>query len=158
MRWHVVWISYSALLTAIAVSGCSGTKILTVKQMNLDGNSEYFVCEGGTAAGCRGEREGDIDPAGFQQRAQVVSPPRECQFGVANMDIVLDGATVQRVRYECAQRPLPTGLPPSTEASEPASSTGLPPSSDDAAPALDATAPDDAAAGTGLPPSTEPTP
>jgi hypothetical protein len=115
---------------AVVSSACSGTKVITVKQINLDGNSEYWVCDA-AANTCSGEHAGDIDPAGYQARAEVHAPPKQCKSGVANIDIVLDGSDVKRVRYECAQPPVPTatgpgaGLPPST----PGPGAGLPPSS-----------------------------
>ncbi len=128
-----------ACLASIA---CSGTKIITIKQTNLDGNSEYWVCEGHTAKKCGGERDGQLDPAGYQARVEVHSPPKECVNGAANIEVVLDGTEVSRVRYECAQPPLvPSGLP---------ASAGLP-----AGTGLPASAPSSAAPppgpGTGLP-------
>jgi hypothetical protein len=125
-----------ALALGCAVLGaCGGTKVITLKQINLDGNSEYWVCDA-SANTCQGEHAGDIDPAGYQARAEVHAPPKQCVNGVANIDIVLDGSDVKRVRYECAQRALPapsggaggagpgTGLPPAV----PGPGTGLPPS------------------------------
>ncbi|HXK19396.1 MAG TPA: hypothetical protein VNG33_16410 [Polyangiaceae bacterium] len=126
----------------VVCAACSGTKVITVKQINLDGNSEYWVCDA-AANTCAGEHAGDIDPAGYQARAEVHAPPKQCKSGVANIDIVLDGSDVKRVRYECAQPPVPSGtgpgvgLPPST----PSAGAGLPPSTP--------------GAGAGLPPSTK---
>ena len=120
-------------LTSVA---CGGTKIITIKQTNLDGNSEYWVCEGGTAKTCGGERDQQIDPPGYQDRVEIHSPPEGCLHGVATLDVVLEGSEVKRVRYECAQPPLatpaPSGLPtgaPSDSAAPPATpgpGTGLP--------------------------------
>lgn len=146
---HVAWFVLPAL--AALGAACSGTKIITVKQTNLDGNSEYFVCETGEVKTCHGERAGDIDPPGYQSRAEVHAPPPGCAHGVANLDIVLEGSDVKRVRYECAQKPLegdpgaggapttpglpssvpPPGLPssvPTLPPSTPGPGTGLPPS------------------------------
>lgn len=150
MERRTGWIVLaSTCLGAMSLAGCGGTKILTVMQQNADGNSEIWVCPGGKAEGCRGEREGDIDPAGYQHRLYVVSPPKECVNGTATLDIVIKGNDVERVRYECAQPPEPTGLPPSVSspaAGGPAGAgTGLPPSTDSPS----------GANGTGLPPSTE---
>jgi hypothetical protein len=122
---------------AVLGSGCSGTKVITVKQINLDGNSEYWVCDA-SANTCAGEHAGDIDPSGYQARAEVHAPPRQCVNGVANIDIVLDGSDVKRVRYECAQRTLPAASGGSAGAGGAGPITGLPPS---------------VGPGTGLPPS-----
>jgi hypothetical protein len=118
-------------LTSIA---CGGTKIITIKHTNLDGNSEYWVCEGHSAKKCAGERDGQIDPAGYQARVEVHAPPKECVNGAANMEVVLDGSDVTRVRYECAQPPLPAGgggagggLPPSAGLPASAGSAAAPP-------------------------------
>lgn len=125
-----------AVLAFVTSTACGGTQILTIKQTNLDGNSEYWVCEGGTAKVCAGEREQQLDPAGYQARSEVHSPPKECVNGAANIEVVLDGSEVKRVRYECAQAPLappaPTGLPagaptsPAPPPVAPGPGTGLP--------------------------------
>jgi hypothetical protein len=103
-------------------AGCSSATILEVVDRSRDGNSEVWVCEGGDAERCRGERDGDVDPEGFQTRVRVWEPPKApegCANGAANIQIVLDGDRIDRVRYECAQPPTVTGLP---------TSSGLPPS------------------------------
>jgi hypothetical protein len=140
MKLAPLLLSACGCLASIA---CSGTKIITNKHTNLDGNSEYWVCEGHSAKKCAGERDGQIDPAGYQARVEVHAPPKECVNGAANMEVVLDGSEVSRVRYECAQPPLPAsggsggsgGLPPSAGlpasagsagANPPAPGTGLP--------------------------------
>jgi hypothetical protein len=121
---------------------CGTTKIITIKHANLDGNSEYWVCEGHSAKNCAGERDGQLDPAGYQGRVEVHAPPEQCVNGAANIEVVLDGSEVTRVRYECAQPPLPAsggatnvglpggaGLPASAgsaAAPSPVPGTGLP--------------------------------
>lgn len=130
------------LLTSVGlvVGGCSAnTKIITLKQTNLDGNSEYFVCEGGEGKTCHGERAGEMDPSGYQARVEVHSPPTGCANGASDIEIVLEGSDVKRVRYQCSQKLLtppcpsgsaggpgtaPSGLPPA--APEPGPGTGLP--------------------------------
>jgi len=122
----------------LALSGslgvaCVGTKIITIKHTNLDGNSEYFVCEGGEGKTCGGEREGQMDPDGYQDRVEIHSPPKGCINGAATIEVVLAGSEVKRVRYECAQPPLSGGLPAGVaggagELEPPGPGTGLPPS------------------------------
>jgi hypothetical protein len=149
-------VAASLAVTWLATAGCS-TQVILIRNTTLDGNNDYWVCEGGTASTCRGEKPEDIDPKGFQYRSQVVAPPKECTFGAANFEVVLEGTTVKRVRYECANEPLnaqPSGLPSSTlpPSTLPPSSVlpagaGLPPS----VPAALTTA-----RPSGLPPSTLP--
>jgi hypothetical protein len=130
------WLGCAAL-AFLAATACGGTtQILTIKHTNLDGNSEYWVCEGATAKTCAGEREQQLDPPGYQGRVEIHSPPKACVHGAANIEVVLEGSEVKRVRYECAQAPLvppaPSGLPagaPSTAVPEPTvpgPGTGLP--------------------------------
>src|SRR5688572_25587725 len=118
----------------LACIACGTTKIITIKHTNLDGNSEYWVCEGHSAKKCAGERDGQLDPAGYQGRVEVHAPPKECVNGAANIEVVLDGNDVTRVRYECAQPPLPAsggagsgGLPTSVGLPASAGSAGAPP-------------------------------
>ena len=106
-----VWVIPSCLI--LTLCGCE--TIVRVVNQNTDGTNEFWVCEGDTTTSCRGERLGDIDPAGYQKRLQVVAPPKECTHGtVAAMDIVIERGKIVRVRYECGLPPQPTGLPPST--------------------------------------------
>ncbi len=111
---------FPSWLLGTLLIACSG-QVISVKT-NRDGNSEYWVCQGGEAKACEGEREGDADPEGFQHRSQVLMP-EQCQHGVASMEVVLDGHEIERVRYQCALPDAPTGLP--------SAGSGLPPSSDD---------------------------
>ena len=122
------------------IGGCSAnTKIITIKQTNLDGNSEYFVCEGGEGKTCHGEKAGEMDPEGYQARVEVHSPPTGCANGASDIEIVLEGSDVKRVRYQCAHKPLtaplpsgstgsppPSGLPPAAPEPVPGPGTGLP--------------------------------
>lgn len=104
----------TSLCLVVALFGCDSSMIVRVIKQGTDGTNEFWVCDGGTAQQCGGVQEGDIDPAGYQKRLQVVTPPAQCTHGtVAAMDIVIDKGKVVRVRYECGLPPAPTGLPPS---------------------------------------------
>jgi hypothetical protein len=75
----------------------------------------------GTKTNRAGPGKGNAFP-----RAEVHSPPPGCAHGVANLDIVLEGSDVKRVRYECAQKPLEGE--PGPAAGGGGAGTGLPPS------------------------------
>lgn len=128
---RVVGCVMGVLLSMGPSLGC--TKVITVAIPEADGNRDYWVCEGGEAESCRGELEGDTDPAGYQHRMLVVSTPSQCPNGVATMDIVVRRGSVKRVRYQCAQRGVPTGLPEAAPSagSEGPGWTGLPAGVDD---------------------------
>jgi hypothetical protein len=94
--------------------GCDDTMIIRIINQEAEGNNEVWVCDGGSAESCRGERKDDIDPEGFQKRIQVVAPPEQCTQGRTRvMDIVIQAGKVLRVRYECGASDTGSGLPPS---------------------------------------------
>jgi hypothetical protein len=104
--------------------GCNNATIIRVMNQGTDGNSEIWVCEGGSAQQCRGEQQGDIDPEGFQKRLQVVAPPTPCLHQrTAVMDVVIKAGKIARVRYECGLPDTPPGLPPSTAPANPETAT-----------------------------------
>lgn len=109
----LAWATSSCLVFVLL--GCNPSMVIRVVNQGTDGNSEFWVCDGNTAQQCDGEQQGDIDPAGYQKRLQVVAPPAQCTHGTASvMDIVIEQGKVVRVRYECGLPDTPTGLPPST--------------------------------------------
>lgn len=108
----------------IMLVGCNNATIIRVINQGTDGNSEIWVCEGGSAQQCRGEQQDDLDPKGFQKRLQVVAPPTQCSHQrTAVMDVVIKAGKISRVRYECGLPDTPTGLPPSTAPSHPETET-----------------------------------
>jgi hypothetical protein len=110
-RQSLAWSTSFCLVMALC--GCDRSMIVRVVMQGTDGTNEFWVCDSAIAQQCDGEREGDIDPKGYQKRLQVVAPPAECTHGtVAAMDIVIDRGNVTRVRYECGLLDTPTDLPP----------------------------------------------
>ena len=108
----VAWSASIGLI--LMLLGCENAMIVRVINQGTDGNSELWVCDGGSAKQCRGEVKGDIDPKGFQKRLQLVAPPEQCTHGrTYAMDIVIEASKISRVRYECGLPGAPTGLPPS---------------------------------------------
>ncbi len=116
---------YRTLTWSVGISltlmllGCNNALIIRVINQGTEGNNEIWVCDGGSAEPCRGEKKGDIDPEGFQKRLQLVAPPVECTHGRTHaMDVVIEAGKISRVRYECGLPDVPSVLPPG----------GLPPS------------------------------
>lgn len=106
---------FAGLCLILMLVGCNNATIIRVINQGTDGNSEIWVCDGGSAQQCRGEQQNDIDPKGFQKRLQVVAPPAPCPHKrTAVMDVVIQAGKISRVRYECGLPDTPPGLPPST--------------------------------------------
>jgi hypothetical protein len=113
-----------SLFLVMTLAGCTPSIIIRVVNQGTDGNSEFWVCKGSTAQQCRGERQGDIDPAGYQKRLQVVAPPGQCtNQTVATMDIVIEKGSISQVRYQCGLPATPGGLPTSPTPSNPGTET-----------------------------------
>jgi len=84
-----------SLFLVMTLVGCNTSMIIRVVNQGTDGNSEFWVCDGSTAQQCHGERQGDIDPAGYQKRLQVVAPLGQCtNQTVATMDMVIEKGTI----------------------------------------------------------------
>jgi hypothetical protein len=111
-RRALAWCTSMCLVMLLC--GCDTSMMLRVVNQGIDGNGEFWVCQHNTAQQCEGEQAGDIDPAGYQKRLQVVAPPKQCANAtVAAMDIVIEKGQVMQVRYECGLPATPGGLPPS---------------------------------------------
>lgn len=94
--------TWTLLLMGCLASACGGKKLLTITFPDKQGTAEYYICDR-DARHCHPTKQGDIDDFNYAPKMDSISPPAECPFGAAKMELVVVGDRVERINYECAK-------------------------------------------------------